>query len=115
MDFQLNEEQRMWQEATHDFCQNELKPRAAQTDAEAELPMDVIKKMAPLGLLSLPVSEEDGGPGLDTISAAIAIEEVGRACGSTGLSVAAHNANHNRSPMCPHEQKSDSSSQNLEA
>ncbi len=91
MDFQLNDEQRMWQEAVHDFCQNELKPRAAQTDEEAKLPMDVIKKMAPLGMLSLPVSEEDGGPGLDNISAAIAIEEVGRACGSTALSVAAHN------------------------
>jgi alkylation response protein AidB-like acyl-CoA dehydrogenase len=91
MDFQLNEEQRMWQEAVHDFCQNELKPRAAQTDAEGKLPLDVIKKMAPLGLLSLPVSEKDGGPGLDNISAAIAIEAIGRACGSTALSVAAHN------------------------
>lgn len=91
MDFQLNAEQQMWREAVHDFCRNELKPRAAQTDREASLPLDVIKKMAPLGILSLPVPEADGGPGLDTISAAIAIEEVARACGSTALSVAAHN------------------------
>jgi butyryl-CoA dehydrogenase len=91
MDFQLNAEQHMWQEAVHDFCQTELKPRAAHTDAEAKLPLAVIKKMAPLGLLALPVAEADGGPGLDTISAAIAIEEIGRACGSTALSVAAHN------------------------
>ncbi len=91
MDFQLNAEQQMWQEAVHDFCQNELKPRAAQTDAEARLPLDVVKKMAPLGLLALPVPEADGGPGLDSVSAAIAIEELGRACGSTTLSVAAHN------------------------
>ncbi len=91
MNFQFNDEQRMWQEAVHDFCQNELKPRAAQTDAEGKLPMDVIKKMAALGVLALPVAEEDDGPGLDTISAAIAIEEVGRTCGSTALSVAAHN------------------------
>jgi alkylation response protein AidB-like acyl-CoA dehydrogenase len=91
MDFQLNDEQKMWQEAVRDFCQNELKPRAAQTDKEEKLPLDVIKKMAPLGLLSLPVPEEEGGPGLDSISAAIAIEEVGRACGSTALSMAAHN------------------------
>ena len=42
----------------------ELKPRAAQTDAEGHLPRDVIKKMAALGLLSLPISEADGGPGL---------------------------------------------------
>jgi butyryl-CoA dehydrogenase len=91
MDFQLNDEQRMWQEAVHDFCQTELKPRAAQTDVEGKLPLDVIKKMSPLGLLALPVPEADEGPGLDTISAAIAIEALGRACGSTALSVAAHN------------------------
>jgi len=91
MDFQLNEEQQMWQAAVYDFCQSELKPRAARTEAEAQLPMDVIKKMAPLGLLALPVPEADGGPGLDTLSAAMAIEEIGRACGSTALSVAAHN------------------------
>ena len=91
MDFELTEEQRMWQEAVHDFCQKESKPRAAETDAQARLPMDVIRKMAPLGLLSLMVPEADGGPGLDAVSAAIAIEELGRACGSTALSVAAHN------------------------
>jgi alkylation response protein AidB-like acyl-CoA dehydrogenase len=91
MEFQLNSEQHMWQETVRDFCQTELKPLAAQTDAEAKLPMAVVKKMAPLGLLALSVPEADGGPGLDTISAAIAIEELGRACGSTALSVAAHN------------------------
>src|SRR5262245_5551053 len=91
MDFQLNAEQRMWQENVQDFCQTELKPRAAQTDAEGKLPLDIIKKMAALGLLALPVPEADDGPGLDTLSAAIAIEELGRACGSTALSVAAHN------------------------
>lgn len=91
MDFQFTPEQQMWQEAVHDFCQKELKPRAAQTDKAAKLPLDVIEKMAPLGLLALPVPETDGGPGLDVIGETIAIEEIGRACGSTALSVAAHN------------------------
>jgi alkylation response protein AidB-like acyl-CoA dehydrogenase len=91
MDFQLSEEQRMWQAVVQDFCQTELKPRAAQTDHEAILPMDVVAKMAPLGLLGLAVPEADGGPGLDTIGAVIAAEELGRACGSTALSVVAHN------------------------
>jgi alkylation response protein AidB-like acyl-CoA dehydrogenase len=91
MEFRLTEEQEMWQEMVRDFCQKELKPRAAQTDHEAKLPMDVVKRMAPLGLLSMPVPEADGGAELDTISAAMAVEELGRACGSTGLSVAAHN------------------------
>ncbi len=91
MDFQLNDEQRMWREAIHDFCRSELKPRAAETDESMQLPMDVIKKMANLGALALTVPEADGGPGFDAISTAIAIEEIGRACGSTALSVAAHN------------------------
>ena len=91
MNFQLNDEQQMWREAVYAFCEAELKPRAAQTDAEEKLPLDVVKKMASLGLLALPVPEEDGGPGLDNLSAAIAIEAVGWACGSTALSVAAHN------------------------
>ena len=91
MNFQLNEEQKMWFDMVHNFCQTELKPLAAKTDEEGKLPMDVVKKMAPLGMLALNVPEEDGGPGLDAVSAAIAIEEIARACGSTALSVAAHN------------------------
>jgi butyryl-CoA dehydrogenase len=91
MDFQLNEEQQMVRQMARDFAEKELKPRAAETDESGHLPMQVIKKMAPLGLLGLPVPEEYGGPGIDSISAAIVIEEIGRACGSTGLSIAAHN------------------------
>ncbi|MEJ2554942.1 MAG: acyl-CoA dehydrogenase family protein [Anaerolineae bacterium] len=91
MDFQLNEEQQMVRQMARDFAEKELKPRAAETDESGHLPIEVIKKMAPLGLLGLPVPEEYGGPGIDSISAAIVIEEIGRACGSTGLSIAAHN------------------------
>jgi len=92
MDFQLNDEQRMWQEAIRNFAQTELKSRAAETDRSMQLPMDVIRKMAELGVLGLTVPEADGGPGFDTISMAIAIEEIARACGSTALSIAAHNS-----------------------
>jgi butyryl-CoA dehydrogenase len=91
MDFQLNEEQQMVRQMARDFAEKELKPRAAETDESGHLPIETIKKMAPLGLLGLPVPEEYGGPGIDSVSAAIVIEEIGRACGSTGLSIAAHN------------------------
>lgn len=91
MDFQLSDKHQAWQATVRDFCEAELKPRAHETDAEGHLPMDVVKKMAPLGLLAMPVPAADGGPGLDTISVVIAVEELGRACGSTALSVAAHN------------------------
>jgi butyryl-CoA dehydrogenase len=91
MDFQLNEEQHMVRHMVRDFAKKELEPRAAETDETGHLPMEAIKKMAPLGLLGLPVPEAYDGPNMDSISAAIVIEEIGRACGSTGLSVAAHN------------------------
>lgn len=91
MDFELNEEQRLFQRAVRDFCEAELRPYAAEVDATGELRWEAIRKMPALGLTSLQVPDAYGGADLDTITTAIAIEEVGRACGSTGLSLAAHN------------------------
>ncbi len=90
MDFELTQEQRMWQRAVRDFCEAELKPHAAEVDENSQLHWEAIRKMADLGLLSMAVPEEYGGIESDTMSAAIALEEVGRACGSTALSLAAH-------------------------
>lgn len=91
MDFSLNEEQRMYQKALRDFCEAELKPFATEVDETGEMRQAALKKMPPLGLTGLQVPEDYGGIALDSISMSIAIEEVGRACGSTGLSLAAHN------------------------
>lgn len=91
MYFDLNEEQRMYRDAVRDFCQRELAPYAAEVDETGELRWEAIKKMPNLGLTGMVVPEEYGGANLDAISVAIAIEEIGRACGSTGLSLAAHN------------------------
>lgn len=91
MQFELNEEQRLYRDAVRDFAQKEIAPYATEVDAAGEMRWEAIKKMPQLGLTGLQVAEEYGGAALDGISAAIAIEEVGRACGSTGLSLAAHN------------------------
>jgi alkylation response protein AidB-like acyl-CoA dehydrogenase len=91
MQFELSQEQRMYQRAVRDFCDGEIRPFAAEADRTGELNWDAIHKMPQLGLTGLQVPEEYGGAGLDTISMAIAMEELGRACGSTGLSLAAHN------------------------
>jgi alkylation response protein AidB-like acyl-CoA dehydrogenase len=91
MDFDLTEEQRMYQRAVHDFCAGEIKPYAAEVDETGELRMEAIRKMPALGLTGLQVPEEYGGVGLDTVSVVIAMEELGWACGSTALSLAAHN------------------------
>jgi butyryl-CoA dehydrogenase len=91
MDFELNEEQQMFQRVVRDFCETELKPYAAEVDESGELRWEAVRKMAALGLLGLQVPEAYGGAELDTISASIAVEELGRVCGSTALSISAHN------------------------
>ncbi len=91
MNFDLNEEQRMWREAVHDFVAHEVKPQARQVDEEGRFNWEAVQKMGPLGLLGLNVPEEYGGAGIDPVGAAIAIEELGWGCGSTALAIAAHN------------------------
>jgi alkylation response protein AidB-like acyl-CoA dehydrogenase len=91
MNFELTEEQRMFRNAVRDFARNELAPFATQVDERRELRWEAIARMPALGLTGLQVPEEYGGANMDSISAAIAIEEVSRACGSTGLALAAHN------------------------
>jgi butyryl-CoA dehydrogenase len=90
MDFELSEEQRLVRDMVHDFAQKEIAPRAAEVDKSEEFPAENIRQMAELGLLGLPYPEEYGGGGGDTVSYAIAVEEIARACGSTALIYAAH-------------------------
>jgi alkylation response protein AidB-like acyl-CoA dehydrogenase len=91
MDFNLTEEQQMWQKTVHAFVENEVKPRASELDESKEINWSAIRKMGPLGLLGLNVPEEYGGTGIDAVCAAIAIEELGWADGGTALAIAAHN------------------------
>jgi butyryl-CoA dehydrogenase len=91
MDFELTHEQKMWREAVHAFAEKEVKSRAKETDEKAQFNWEAVRKMGPLGLLGLNVPEEYGGAGVDAVSAAIAVEELGWACGSTALAIAAHN------------------------
>lgn len=92
MDFNLSDEQRMWRQSVHEFSAAELRPHAGDYDQRAELNAPALKKMAPLGLLGLTVPEAYGGPGVDALASALAIEELGWGCGGTALTVAAHNA-----------------------
>jgi alkylation response protein AidB-like acyl-CoA dehydrogenase len=90
VDFRLTEEQEMVREMVRDFAERELRPRAQETDEHAELPKVAIRKMAELGLMGMEIPEEYGGMPMDHISIAIAIEEIARGCGSTGLAIEAH-------------------------
>ncbi|AFZ90922.1 acyl-CoA dehydrogenase family protein [Bacillus velezensis] len=89
MNFQLTKEQQMVREMVRDFAKNEIAPKAHEVDQSSVFPIDTFKKIGELGLLGIPFPEEYGGAGGDTISYAAAVEEIGKACGSTGLSYAA--------------------------
>lgn len=89
MNFELTKEQTMIRDMVRDFAQNEVAPHARFVDESGQFPIDTFKKMGELGMLGIPFPEEYGGSGGDTISYALAVEEIGRACGSTGLSYAA--------------------------
>ncbi len=91
MYFELSQEQKMWRQVVHDFVAREVKPLARHVDETAEFNWQATRKMAPVGLLGLNIDEEYGGTGVDSLSAALAIEELGWGCGSTALSIAAHN------------------------
>lgn len=91
MDFELEREYRLFQRTVRDFCESELKPYAAEVDESGTLRWEAVRKMADIGLLGLAIPEEYGGSNMDTLGTAIAMEELGRVCGSTALSVAAHN------------------------
>jgi butyryl-CoA dehydrogenase len=91
MDFELTDEQRMFRATVRDFASQELAPYAAEVDDKQELRWEAIARMPALGLTGLQVPEKYGGADMDSITAAIALEEIARACGSTGLAVAAHN------------------------
>ncbi len=90
MDFELSEEHKLFRDTVNDFAQDVVAPGAIERDKTHEFPFEIIKKMAALGLMGVPFPEEYGGAGGDTISYAIAVEEISRADGSLGLTLAAH-------------------------
>jgi len=89
MDFELTNEQKMIRDTVRDFATNVIQPRTITIDKEATFPVDIFKQMGELGLMGIPFPEVYGGSGGDTISYALAVEEIGKVCASTGLSYAA--------------------------
>ncbi len=88
MKFTLDSNQKLIQDMVREFATNELEPNAADIDISGEFPMANIKKMAELGLMGMIVPESYGGGGMDFLSLAIAVEEISKACASTGVIVA---------------------------
>jgi butyryl-CoA dehydrogenase len=92
MNFKLTEEQQAVLQTARDFATNEVLPKAAEIDREHRHPTELVKRMAELGFLGIAVPEQHGGAGLDNVSYAIAMEEVSRACASTGVIMSVNNS-----------------------
>jgi len=92
MDFQLTEQQKLFKKTVREFAEKEIKPLASKIDKEEYFPWDMYKKMGKLGLMSMTIPKKYGGAGVDKISYMIALEEISRICGSTGITVEAHNS-----------------------
>ena len=90
MDFQLTRQQAMLQKLFRDFAENEVKPLAAEVDETERFPAETVRKMAQLGMLGIYFPKEYGGAGADYLSYVLAVEELSRVCGTTGVILSAH-------------------------
>jgi alkylation response protein AidB-like acyl-CoA dehydrogenase len=90
MDFDLPAEHELLRQTVRDFMTKEVAAVVDEHERERRFPVDIVKRLGEMGWLGIPIPEDEGGAGLDTLAYAIAIEEIGRVWGSLGLIVAAH-------------------------
>ena len=92
MDFELTEEQQLLRQMVHQWAEARVAPQAERNDREHRYPADLVAEMAEMGLLGVTVPERWGGAGMDALSYVIAMEEVSRACASTGVIMSVNNS-----------------------
>lgn len=92
MQLELTEDQTMVQSTARDFARREVEPKAAELDKSSRWPTEIIAQMAELGFLGMAVPTEHGGAGLDHVSYALVVEEISRACASTGVIMSVNNS-----------------------
>jgi short/branched chain acyl-CoA dehydrogenase len=90
MDFDLSPEQELIRDTVGEFAQGRIAPVAEELDREHRFPYELVAELAELGLMGIPIPEQYGGGGGDTLSYAIAIEELTRVDSSVAITVAAH-------------------------
>ncbi len=92
MNFDLTDEQAAIQRLARDFAEGEVRPVAEELDRTKSFPYAIVKQMGELGLMGIPYPEEYGGGGADTLSYALAVEELARVDSSVGITVAANSS-----------------------
>ena len=90
MNFELSDEQELIRRTVREFAKTKVAPVAEELDREARFPYELVAELGELGLMGLPIPERYGGAGGDTVSYAIAIEELTRIDSSVAITVAAH-------------------------
>jgi alkylation response protein AidB-like acyl-CoA dehydrogenase len=90
MNYELTGEQELVRQTVRDFAVSRVAPVAEELDREARFPYELVAELAALGLMGIPIPEAYGGAGADTVSYAIAIEELTRIDSSVAITVAAH-------------------------
>ena len=91
MEFELTEEQLQMKMSVREFAEAEIAPHVMEWDESQHFPMDLLPKLAELGLMGIQFPEEYGGSGMSAVEYCICIEEIARVCPAIALSVAAHN------------------------
>ena len=90
MNFELGQEYVLLRQMYRSFAENEVKPLAEEVDEEERFPVETVEKMKRFGFFGIPFPKEYGGAGADNLAYAMAIEELSKACGTTGVIVSAH-------------------------
>jgi short-chain 2-methylacyl-CoA dehydrogenase len=90
VDFDLPEEHQLLRRTVREFAEERIAPVAEELDREHRFPYEIVAELADLGLLGIPIPEEYGGAGGDTIGYAVAVEELARIDSSVAITVAAH-------------------------
>ncbi len=90
MDLDLPAEHQLLRDTIRDFMTTEVAPIIDEHERDRRFPIEIVRRIGELGWLGIPIPEDEGGAGLDTLAYAVAIEEIGRVWGSLGLIVAAH-------------------------
>lgn len=90
MNFELNKRQNLFRQMIREFADKEVKPIAAEVDETESFPLENVVKMGKLGIMGIPIPAKYGGAGGDNVMYSIAVEELSRVCGTTGVIVSAH-------------------------
>jgi alkylation response protein AidB-like acyl-CoA dehydrogenase len=91
LDFTFSEHQELLRKSVRDFCEREIRPHARDWDEAERFPLEIVPRLAELGLLGIRVPERYGGAGMDVTAYAIAVEECAKVDGSLALTIASHN------------------------